>query len=99
MTPPEWRGFCVEYQIRYAIIRTVMNMTKQEMIEELNELAAGFKERDLETMLTFAGYVAWRAEFPDEETQVRESEEDYERGDVVTLAEAKRELGLCGAYK
>ena len=69
-------------------------MTKQEMIDELSELAAGFKKRDLETILTFAGYVAWRAEFPDEETQIREAEEDYERGDVVPLAEAKRELGL-----
>jgi hypothetical protein len=69
-----------------------MNMTKQEMIEELSELAAGFRERDLETILTSAGYVAWRAEFPDEETQVRESEEDYKRGDVVTLAEIESRL-------
>jgi len=69
-------------------------MTKQEMIKELSEITAALDERAIETITTFAAYIAWRADFPDEETQIEESEEDYERGDIVTLAEAKRELGL-----
>lgn len=69
-------------------------MTKKEMLDKLNEIASDMDEAVLAEVITFADYVAWRAVFPDEETQIREAEEDYQKGDVVTLEEAKRELGF-----
>jgi hypothetical protein len=64
-------------------------MTKQEMLDRLSEITSEMDEAVLAEVITFADYIAWRgAGFPDEETQIREVEEDYEKGEVVTLEEA-----------
>ncbi len=68
-------------------------MTKQEMLDKLVEKARELSEDEILELMFLADKKAQEIEFPDEETQIKESIEDFERGDVYTLDEVMEGAG------
>jgi hypothetical protein len=69
-------------------------MTKQELIQYIGDKAEELSEDGLNELASYADYLRWREVFGNVDTQLKEAREDYEKGDVVSLADAKKELGI-----
>jgi vacuolar-type H+-ATPase subunit C/Vma6 len=69
-------------------------MTKQELIQYIGDKAGELSEDGLNELASYADYLRWREVFGNVDTQLKEAREDYEKGDVVSLADAKKELGI-----
>jgi predicted transcriptional regulator len=69
-------------------------MVKKELIKEITESAENLTDEALCELRSFADYLLLKSELDDIDAQLAKSREEYEKGEVVSLDEAEKELGL-----